>query len=701
MASRVEFITLRAERYGCLDDCTVSFQSGINVLVGSAETGKTTILSALKTVLYHESGNTETPLKYRRAVNEEAPRLTLCFAVDDKKFTLVRDYQKQIDELTDNDGISYRAGDIKEKLHRYFGTDSSDVFEMINTVSVEDIDAPDDRKYLFQAALEMPVFAGFDRGRADAYIASEINMLEKSSANGKGELDVISEQLSARLQEKNGLDEKLENIRRKKHEFEDLQAQAKKFQVESMHLEEQIVGAEAYLQLNSRMGGLEEKLHAQLDTYSRAEQIIEDLERIDRERERLVVPDPVKMSELIDRKTELSENVENAKEAMDHVGARRKNAGRGFAGATLILLVICLVYMLESNGYFDAGEASRYILYSIPAMGVIWLIRLGTYLFKLIAKNGANRTFRGSVAALDSFFAEINETYEMKAADPIAELEERIQRVQLLSMNADNLRSTIGHLSDDQGMEYLKNQKLEIEGEVARLNAEMAPLVQFAGSASRLPQVKEEATAKKVRARALLERAGQVRDQVTDTTQIEQNIAAIEGEMEALKVRHKEVSEKLEILKITRMALNRAADNLLEDTFISFSRSAGIFLASITDQRYNEVVFTKDPIRFEIKTDSGAKRCDLAGLSLSTRDAANLSIRLGALSYLSFDFAAPFIVDGAERHMDRQRRENFYKVLSEQARRRQIILSAHEHIEMPGEVFAISCEELSGKLAPA
>ncbi|MEZ5360187.1 MAG: AAA family ATPase [Candidatus Zixiibacteriota bacterium] len=700
MVSRVEFLTLRAERFGSLDDCTVSFQSGINLLVGPAESGKTTILNALKAVLYHESDAEVLTLPYQRP-HGDAPRLTLCFAVEGKKFTLVRDYQRQMDELTDNDGISYQGAEIKEKLHRYFGTDSGEIFNLINTASIEDIGAPEERKFLFQAALEAPVFAGFDRGRADKYIAQEIGKLEKSTPNAKGELDIISEHLSARLQEKNALDERLDTVKKQKKELEELQTQAMKFQKESMHLEEQAIGAEAYLQLNAKMITLEEKLHIQLDKYSRAEQIVEDLERIERERERLVIPDPMQMAELTDRRIELNEAVDKAKEHMDSVGGGRKTAGRGFIGASLILLVICLTYLLEQSGYFEAGEAGQYILYSIPVMAVIWLVRLGSYVFKLFAKQNATRQFRNSVAALDAFFAEINEKYELKAADPIEELEERIQRVQYLGMSSDNLHATIGHLSDDKGMEFLTQQKLEIEGEVARLNAEMAPLVQFAASATRLPQVKEEATAKKVRGRALLERAKQMEAQLTVTDSIEAKIVSVEKEMETLKTRHKEVTEKLEILKITRLALNRAADNLLEDTFVSFSRSAGVFLATITDNRYDEVVFSKEPITFSVKTGDGEKIQNIAALSMSTRDAVHLSLRLGAMSHLSFDFAAPFIVDLAERRLDNTRRENFYKILVNLSKRRQILLAAHEHITLPGAPNTIQCAELTGKFVTA
>ncbi len=700
MFSRVELQSIQIKRFGCFADQSFVFKAGINVLAGPAESGKSTIVSALKAVLFRDASGESDPEDYFRK-GEPAPRLVLMFGVDDKQFRLVRDYHQKVDELTDSDDISYRGEEIGNKLFRYFGTGSRNVFDLINTVSGDDINEPDEKKHIFRAALEAPVFAGFDRSRADKFIASEIGKLEISSVAGKSELDMVSEQLSARLQEKSSLDERLTDLRKDRKELDQIQDQAMQFQKDSMHLEEQIVGAEAYQQLNVRMAAVEEKLHSQMDNYSRADQIMEDLERIDKERSALLIPEPMKLADYMSRNAELVERVDCTKEQMDALGQQKKGAGRGVAGATLVLLTVCLVYLAHMGNYFNAGPASEYILYSIPVMAIIWIVRLGAYFIRILKKGKSTRDFRNGVSELDEFYAEINQAYNLKAADPIAELDERVQRTQFLGMAADNLKATIGHLSDDQGMEYLVKQKEQIETEVAQLNSELAPLIQFAASAANLPQIKEDATSKKVRAKALLEHAKQLAIKVVNIEKLEDNVATVEREMESLKSKHKEVSNKIEILKISRMAMNRAADNLIEDTFVAFSRSTGAFLSRMTGGRYTEVLFSKDPVKFEVKSSQSGAGSKISHLSASTRDAIYISLRLAALSHLSFEFAAPFICDQADVRLDAKRRDSLYTILLEQAKARQIIVTSNSDDFPIDGVHHLACKIATEQLEPA
>ena len=681
MVSRAEIQSLRMQNFGCFTDETVNFKPGLNQMTGPAECGKSTIIEAIEIALF-ESACSESPLKRKSWGSLSAPCLELAFSVDGVNFMLVRDFEHQKEEMVDGNGISYTGDAIAEKISRYFNVSSRELFATIHSASLETLDSPEVNSILVQGALEAPVFMGFDRQRADSYISREINKLEGTSADGKSELDVIGEQLSGRLQEKNALDERLTEMQKKKKELDEIQAQAAQFHNDVVNLEQTIVGAEAYQQINFQMANFEERLHSQLANYSRAVQVVEDLEKVEREYARLRVPAPMELAELSGQSTELLDQVDRSKQEMDDLIEKRRVASRGFGAVSLVVLLACLTYVLLQNGYIKAFSGSEYFLYTIPVLAVIWLVRMGAYIVRCVSKRAVSARFRHAVAAVDDFYSGINQKYELKAADPLAAIDEIIQRKQFLGMSAENLKATMGHLSEDKGFEFLTQQKEQMESEVAKLNQEMAPLIQFASASLSLPKLKEEATSKKVRCNALREHAKHLAGKCTGIESLQVSIAKVEKEMEALKHRHNEVAERIEVLKVTRMALNRAADNLIEDTLLSFSNSAGAFLSQLTGGKYGEVRFLKDPIRFEIKspvTDTWMSVSD--NMSSTGRDAAFLSFRLAALSHLSFDCAAPVLFDQVDVRMDPDRQREFFAILANLAKRRQVIYAGYHAFE--------------------
>ena len=174
---------------------------------------------------------------------------------------------------------------------------------------------------------------------------------------------------------------------------------------------------------------------------------------------------------------------------------------------TLMLVLICLGYVFQLNGYVDFGPATEILPYSIPVLTLFWLIWLGTYLAQGRKKKTATIIFREKVASLDAFYAGLNETFNLQAADPIKAISEAGTRKEALEISIDNLRGTINLFSDGKGLSNLENTKVELEAEVSQINKELEPLVEFASAAGKIAELKEELTAKRVRCNVLRERA--------------------------------------------------------------------------------------------------------------------------------------------------------------------------------------------------
>jgi uncharacterized protein YhaN len=671
------------ENFGCFRDRKVVFEPGFNQVIGANESGKSTVIKALFTVLF-EDGTTKKKhvASWSNWSGRRPFRLDLEFSVGDKDFSLIRDYGIGRDMMTDSDGITYEGKSIREKLSHYFGTSDRSLFESIFCFTSDNPNAPESNKDRLQTAIETPVFFGFERGRADHYLDEEIKKLENPRAHGPRELDIISDHISNRLQEKSELDKRLEELNKNQQELNDVRDKLQDHEQTLERLEKETKGGEAYQDVNNRMINLEERLQVHLGNHSRASQIADDLARIDQEVNRLDIPDDDEMAAITVKGNELNCRIEESRQAMDILISRRKKANRGFVAATLVLVVLCLAYVFQQNGYIESGPVVDSLLYTIPIMALVWLSRMGGYLYQFYKKKQATAYFRKCIGQADELYVQLNNKYHLKAAEPIKTLEEAIQRRQALEMSADNLRNTIDALSENKGLDYLNQVREQLEKEVAQLNQELAPLTGFARAANKLADLKEEMISRRVRANALRERAALLTERCSVIEGLQKSLNAVENQVEILKRKHNEITERLEILKITRNALNRAADKLIEDTFEAYSASCSSFLSSLTGGRYNQLRFNRESGRFEVKvTESNSWLHITDSLSSSTRDCIYLALRLAAVALLSSDFCSPVIFDQAETRMDDARRKAFFDLLQKSAQQRQIIYTGLKKAE--------------------
>lgn len=695
MADRVVFHSLRMEEFGCFHDETINFGPGLNQLIGPNESGKSTIIRAIFTALFEDGATKKQTVSQLRNWTDNRPfRLTLNFSAGQENFTLIRDHEAGHDVMTDAGGRRHEGKLIGEKLTEIFGAANRGLFEAVNCFSSDFPTALEKQRERLKAVMEMPVFSGFNRVRADQYLDEEIKKLDNPLAHGPTEIDRVGEQISSRLQEKSSLEERLKSLQGHGNELMEIQAGQKQFEAEVEKLEREIAGAEAYHQLNDRMANLEDRLHVHLSNYSRAAQVAEDLDRIQKELSELVVPEPEVFEALLLNRDVLASRVDEAKRKMDSLIARRSKANLGFIVSTTVLMAVCLAHLGLQLGHWDRGAFGNVVLLSIPVITAIWLVRIWMYYGLARKKKQATESFRREVAGLDAFYADLNSRFELKAADPIKAMEELHLRREHLLMSAENLRRTIDHLSEDKGVDYLINVKKQLEIEVAQMNAELMPVISFAPAAARIAELKENLTARRVRANGYREQAALLTERCSAIKPLEEQIAALESEVEALKRQHNEMTDRIEILKITRIAINRAADRLIEETFATYGVNASAVLSSLTAGRYQEVRFTNESACFEIKESETGHWMEIGEtFSASTRDALYLALRVAAAAHLSTQFVPPMIFDQAECRMDDYRKGRFFELLARLSAARQIILVGVKGVESLPDVHTVSCAD--------
>lgn len=686
MNSRVTITSLRLERFGCFLDRTVTFGPGLNQIIGPNESGKSTILKALFTALFEEGSTTKKSTAALRSwTQNNAFRLTLKFMAGEKQFNLIRDYAIGCDIMTDSDGITYEGKAIKEKLSSIFGVADHALFEAVCCFTSDSPSSLGKQKEKLKAALEAPAFFGFDRVRGNQYLDEQIKNLDNPRAHGPRELDTLADQMQGCLHRKLELDERLAALTACKKELGEVQQAAQNLTGEIGRLENLTAGAQAYRELQIQMASLDERLQSHLARYSKAQQTVDDLRRVEKELAGIKLPPIYEIGSMANEGDVLAVAADEAKRRMDELINLRSRANLGFLVISALLILTCLVYIGHDRTYWNLGQIGDFIPVAIAVLAVVWLTRTGTYLSRIFRKKQATTLFREKTASLNRFYANLNATYDLKAADPIKAINEILARKEFLDSTAKNFNDTIALLSDDKGLEHLIEVKKQLESEVAQINRELAPLAQFAPLAGKLRELKEDLVAKRVRHDAVRDQAAALSERCSTLAIIEREAAVAEGELEMLKRKHKDLTEQLDILHITRAALNRAADELIEKIFSDYSDEASAYLSRLSGERYSHLRFSKDSGHFELNLPDTKNWIEVGDwLSTSTRDVVHLALDLAAIDKLAKQFAVPVFFDQADARMDGDRRHELLNVLSSLSATRQVFYVGVEAVAQWG-----------------
>lgn len=661
---------MRVENFGCWRDETIRFSEGINQIIGANESGKTTLFDALVGAIF--------------GVNQKEYqdyRLTLRYTENDLEYELIRAAEKdnELVELNDSSGMAYEGNDLTKLLNRQF-PGGEDIYRTAFCFTQSSPRLESNRIGRVMDLVTAPLFGSFDKPRVEQFLQTEINRIDiqsssssetESSPPASGELEMTVGILSNFLKEKFSLEESLSLLDPDLVELEKLRSSQSEMETAIAELEDKFEGGQSYNALSQRMAGLEDRLNNHVNNYSRSSQLTDDLGRVEKELGRILVPSEKESDEISERYEDLEIKAENSKREMDLLISRRGKANAGFLVATLVLVIVCLINILHADGTITAGLVDSLVPYTLPAVLLVWIIRLFSYIFFIRSKRQATRLFRSEMSQFDSYCSEINSRFHLKAADPIRAIAKATARHSALGSMAKNLKKTIGLLTQEKGLEFMKEVTAEIERELAEINAELVPLKTFAPDAARLKEIREELTARKVRFKSLEEQIAPLVEKCAPVRILSESIQGIDREIEKLKIRHNELSRQLEILKVTRTALKSASSRLIEKIYHKFNQEASEMLSRLAGREESQLEISEHNQAIDLKLSDNEGRVGLENLkSRSISTVATLAIKLVAASRIG---SLPMLFDQADTGMDDLRFDLWQKQIAAIETSRQVI----------------------------
>jgi DNA repair exonuclease SbcCD ATPase subunit len=123
---------LELRRFLGLADHTFEFAPGFNVVVGPNEAGKSTLRTAIRTVLYENPATASS--RYREQFRtwrvDEPPELRLHFELAGRRFTLTKNYATRKVVLADSIGQTWEQHkSVQERLVDALGLPTDDQFD--------------------------------------------------------------------------------------------------------------------------------------------------------------------------------------------------------------------------------------------------------------------------------------------------------------------------------------------------------------------------------------------------------------------------------------------------------------------------------------------------------------------------------------------------------------------------------------------
>lgn len=122
-----------------------------------------------------------------------------------------------------------------------------------------------------------------------------------------------------------------------------------------------------------------------------------------------------------------------------------------------------------------------------------------------------------------------------------------------------------------------------------------------------------------------------------------------------------ECSFKLDAIKLAADALSDASGQLRRRVTPKLCKRAGGLMSDITSQKYTDLGVSQD---MEVTVTADNATHPIASMSVGTRDAAYISLRLSLIGLLCPDEKPPIMLDEALAHIDDTRAENLLSMLS-------------------------------------
>jgi DNA repair exonuclease SbcCD ATPase subunit len=678
---------LNLKRYGKFDKLEMGFNSGINLIKGDNEAGKSTLVEALTCALYDDPKSQKKELKEKTSWGFQKDFETeLDFEVDGNSYSLEKNFDSgslKLFKKPTGETWEDKKG-VEEIINQRIGIPSKEIFLATACVQQDEMSRLDSSVEAVKDKLESMVTGGEEKVKASTiieHLKEKLGELKKVGTKNLGiiqKYEIDKEELLYELEKVKNQNKK---IRESKSELTEVSSNLAKVQRELEVKKELLEKAEKASNLEEKQRELEERFHdlnTRIKQTQNSERVVRKLREeaskymaVNREDKDKVDELEVKLKFLEDKKVELVREEEELKSVL--VASTPSQNLKIFAFSTLGLTLLLILLALSIKPFFWAGAGLSFVLFSISG-------------FKLLVQKSEGNFYAQQLEQKTARFQELEkDTYELthslkgvlKKYDLISSqiLRENYEHYRDIDREIKNELSRYEGWLGGKNARELENELKEVTRELALWDEKTTDLepyflkreefILLQKGVKELEENKRNLELKSVTLNKELEMA-------ESGAELE---ASLEERLEQTQKTLEELRKKIEVYEITLESLEEARRKVIDSSTGTLEEETSKLLKDITNGKYNQVRFDKNNFKFEVFSDELKDWVDPQKyLSRGTLDQIYLACRIALLNLISENKKPVVIMDDPFVTFDKHRRKNALKLLKSLSKKYQILL---------------------------
>lgn len=672
---------IEVENFLLFKHLAVSFDSGLNVVFGPNEGGKSSLFKAISAALFSDvSSRGSESRAFARWGCRMLFRLEVDFFLGAEKYRLVRDFADRYQAIESEGGKTpiARGKNVNEFLRNRLPISDRRLFERVAAVSHEELSLVSEDSSGISDMLE-EILAGTGEAQSPAEVASYLRKKLEEMRRG---LDRPANRenwgpVKRFSEEKQLLEKELVEARENVDKRSEITRKIATLTDEIRRVDEKIGSlsllirlAKSYIELKEKLSRTKKKAEELRKRKERAEKLIESYKSaanaMARSPERLR---NMELEELFGIKSALER--EKELESL----SRSKSYPRTLFSVLLFAGLICLVAG-AALGYFFAR--SFFFMCVVGAMAMILYFLRG----KIFVEGGA--------IAYSKELQELRKSRSEWAGDRGVEdarsllygMIESCSKIREMEARLDELSSSTD-ISKDLIVENLDREYGNSSLETRALEEELREIEPYALEAEVLLQKEKEAR----------DLASQRESLQQEISKLEKSLAALpESDLALLRERYESVTQDLSrarrksrVLEIAGEVLEEARRRVSLSLASSIPRRVEEILSRLSEGRYCSIYMDPHSMAIElVPADTDGDRGDEADeiperispeyLSQGTRDIVYLAVRLALVEFLSSRESQPIFLDDPFVHLDPRRRLRAIEMVRQFSSSHQILL---------------------------
>jgi uncharacterized protein YhaN len=678
---------LNLKRFGKFDKFEMGFNSGINLIKGDNEAGKSTLVEALTCALYDDPKSQRKELKEKTSWGFHNDFETvLDFEVEGDSYSLEKNFDSgslKLSKKPSGETWEDKKG-IEEVINQRIGIPSREVFLATACIQQDEMSRLDSSVEAVKDKLESMVTGGEEKVKASTiieHLKEKLGELKKIGTKNLGIIQKHEKDKEELLYELEKVRNQNKKIRESKSELTEISAYLANAQRELEVKKDLLEKAEKALKLEEKQRELEERFHdlnTRIKQTQNSERVVRKLREeaskyvaVNREDKDTVDELEAKLKFLEDKRIELVREEEELKSVL--VASTPSRGLKIYAISTSGLTLLLTLFALLLKPFFWPAAGFSFILFSISGFKlIVQKNERNFYTQRIEQKRARSQELDKDVYELAHSVKGVLKKYDLVSSQILRENYEHYRDIDREIKN--ELSRYEGWLGGKNAKE-LENELKEVTKELALWDDKTKDLEPYFLKREEFMLLQKGVKELEENKRNLELKAAVLNKELEMAEAGAELEASLEERLEQTQKTLEELKQKIEVYEMTLESLEEARRKVIDSSIGTLEEETSKLLKEMTNGKYHQVRFDKDSFSFEIFSEELKGWVDPQKyLSRGTLDQIYLACRIALLNLISENKKPVVIMDDPFVTFDKHRRKNALKLLKSLSKKYQILL---------------------------